>query len=65
MRCASIGVGVFFSCRESGVQASRMRVDCVDGWIWVVRLVSSRLVWWRVVSCRVVRGGIVIRMVGG
>jgi hypothetical protein len=29
-------------------------------WIWVVRLV-----WWRVVSCRVVRGGIVIRMVGG
>jgi hypothetical protein len=49
-----VSVVVFFFCRESGVQASRIRVDCVDGWIWIVRLVSSRLVSWRVVSFRFV-----------
>jgi hypothetical protein len=47
-----------FFCRESGVQASRIRVDCVDGWIWIVRLVSSRLVSWRVVSFRFVGGAV-------
>jgi hypothetical protein len=48
---------VFFFCRESGVQASRIRVGCMDGWIWAVRLVWSRLVSWRGVLSRIVSSG--------
>lgn len=57
MRCASIGVGVIFSWSKSGVRASRMRVGWVDGWVWVGRLVSSRLASYAGVLSRVVSSG--------